>query len=88
MRQKFGKTSECNYQQSLDWHLLQYHEHGGLQRLISDLNKLYGTHTFLRLENLHAMVLNGFAALITKILSYLLFVPGIAAVKIASLFAI
>ncbi|MDR2435703.1 MAG: 1,4-alpha-glucan branching protein GlgB [Puniceicoccales bacterium] len=51
MGQEFGQTSEWNYQQSLDWHLLQHHEHSGLQRLIGDLNGLYRTHAFLHLTD-------------------------------------
>ncbi|MDR2720793.1 MAG: 1,4-alpha-glucan branching protein GlgB [Puniceicoccales bacterium] len=47
MGQEFGQTFEWNYQQSLDWHLLQYREHIGLQKLVSDLNDLYRAHVFL-----------------------------------------
>ena len=38
---EFGQTSEWNYQQSLDWHLLQYAPHQGMKKLVSDLNLLY-----------------------------------------------
>jgi 1,4-alpha-glucan branching enzyme len=47
MGQEFGQTSEWNYQQSLDWHLLQYAEHSGVQNLIRDLNKMYCRCGFL-----------------------------------------
>ena len=38
---EFGQSSEWNFQQSLDWHLLQYDYHKGIQETIKDLNKLY-----------------------------------------------
>lgn len=38
---EFGQTSEWNFQQSLDWHLLQYDGHAGIQQFVKDLNKIY-----------------------------------------------
>ena len=38
---EFGQSSEWNFQQSLDWHLLQYDYHSGIQKCVTDLNKLY-----------------------------------------------
>ena len=38
---EFGQSREWTHEQSLDWHLLQYPEHAGLQRLVRDLNALY-----------------------------------------------
>ncbi|MDG3582347.1 1,4-alpha-glucan branching protein GlgB [Galbibacter pacificus] len=38
---EFGQSSEWNFQNSLDWHLLQYDGHKGVQNLVADLNKLY-----------------------------------------------
>jgi 1,4-alpha-glucan branching enzyme len=38
---EFGQEREWNHDASLDWHLLQQPEHGGLQRLVRDLNALY-----------------------------------------------
>ncbi|WP_046745790.1 1,4-alpha-glucan branching protein GlgB [Kordia zhangzhouensis] len=38
---EFGQSEEWNFQQSLDWHLLQYDVHKGVQTLIKDLNALY-----------------------------------------------
>ena len=38
---EFGQSSEWNFQQSLDWHLLQYDFHSGVQHLVRDLNTLY-----------------------------------------------
>ncbi|MGY3794698.1 1,4-alpha-glucan branching protein GlgB [Aquimarina sp. 433] len=41
MGAEFGQHDEWNFQGSLDWHLLQYDYHSGVQNLITDLNKLY-----------------------------------------------
>ncbi|WP_298487136.1 1,4-alpha-glucan branching protein GlgB [uncultured Maribacter sp.] len=38
---EFGQSSEWNFQQSLDWHLLQYNVHSGVQSFVKDLNKIY-----------------------------------------------
>lgn len=38
---EFGQTSEWNFQNSLDWHLLQYELHSGVQQFVKDLNLLY-----------------------------------------------
>ena len=38
---EFGQSSEWNFQYSLDWHLLQYDFHSGIQELVKDLNTLY-----------------------------------------------
>ncbi|KQT85609.1 glycogen branching protein [Aurantimonas sp. Leaf443] len=38
---EFGQAAEWNHDQSLDWHLLEYPEHKGIQRLVKDLNALY-----------------------------------------------
>ncbi len=38
---EFGQTSEWDFQQSLDWHLLQYDYHKAVQQCIKDLNALY-----------------------------------------------
>ena len=38
---EFGQTSEWNFQQSLDWHLLQYDVHKGAQELVKALNTFY-----------------------------------------------
>ncbi|MEA1785822.1 1,4-alpha-glucan branching protein GlgB [Arenibacter sp. GZD96] len=44
---EFGQSSEWNFQNSLDWHLLQYDYHKGIQQLIKDLNTLYKTYPAL-----------------------------------------
>ncbi|WP_291145783.1 1,4-alpha-glucan branching protein GlgB [Flavobacterium sp. UBA7680] len=38
---EFGQTGEWNFEQSLDWHLLEFDFHSGIKRLITDLNHLY-----------------------------------------------
>ncbi|WFE91091.1 1,4-alpha-glucan branching protein GlgB [Roseibium porphyridii] len=38
---EFAQPSEWNHEQSLDWHLLEYPAHAGIQALIRDLNALY-----------------------------------------------
>ncbi len=41
MGQEFGQTAEWNFNQSLDWHLLQFGVHEGLQSFVRDLNRVY-----------------------------------------------
>jgi len=38
---EFAQTAEWNHERSLDWHLLDYGFHQGVQKLIQDLNSLY-----------------------------------------------
>jgi 1,4-alpha-glucan branching enzyme len=38
---EFGQSSEWNFETSLDWHLLEYAPHKGVQELIKALNTLY-----------------------------------------------
>ncbi|MDQ0654553.1 1,4-alpha-glucan branching protein GlgB [Pseudomonas cedrina] len=38
---EFGQWREWNHDQQLDWYLLQYQEHQGVQKLVGDLNRLY-----------------------------------------------
>jgi 1,4-alpha-glucan branching enzyme len=38
---EFGQWNEWNHDVSLDWHLLQYPFHSGLQRWVRDLNTFY-----------------------------------------------
>jgi len=38
---EFGQWTEWNHDASLDWHLLEYTPHTGLQRWVEDLNRLY-----------------------------------------------
>jgi len=38
---EFGQSAEWNHDSSLDWHLLQYNVHAGVQTLVRDLNAFY-----------------------------------------------
>ena len=38
---EIGQEREWNYQQSLDWHLLESSDHAGIQSLVRDLNAAY-----------------------------------------------
>jgi len=38
---EFGQSSEWNFSQSLDWHLLEFKPHKGLQSFVKDLNAFY-----------------------------------------------
>lgn len=43
MGSDFGQSAEWAYNSSLDWHLLQYPDHEGVQNVVRDLNVLYRT---------------------------------------------
>lgn len=47
MGNEIGQTAEWNHERSLDWHLLNYDLHRGLQQLIIDLNATYKNHEAL-----------------------------------------
>jgi 1,4-alpha-glucan branching enzyme len=47
MGSEFGQSSEWNFENSLDWHLLQYDYHSGIKKVITDLNQLYKSHPAL-----------------------------------------
>ena len=47
MGAEFGQSEEWNYQYSMDWHLLQYEVHKGVQDFLRDLNRVYTTHPAL-----------------------------------------
>ncbi|WP_162427093.1 1,4-alpha-glucan branching protein GlgB [Pontibacter pudoricolor] len=38
---ELAQSTEWNHDSSLDWHLLQYNYHSGVQRMLQQLNKLY-----------------------------------------------
>jgi 1,4-alpha-glucan branching enzyme len=46
-----GQWNEWNSNQSLDWHLLEFDSHAGLQRMVSHLNHLYKTEPSLALKD-------------------------------------
>ncbi|HJU91477.1 MAG TPA: 1,4-alpha-glucan branching protein GlgB [Pyrinomonadaceae bacterium] len=39
---EFGQWSEWTEKESLDWHLIEDSLHGGVQKLVQDLNRVYG----------------------------------------------
>ncbi len=47
MGAEFAQSQEWNHASSLDWHLLQYMDHEGVRRLVSDLNRLYTSEPVL-----------------------------------------
>ncbi|MDC9729821.1 MAG: 1,4-alpha-glucan branching protein GlgB [Methyloprofundus sp.] len=44
---EFAQGTEWNFNQALDWYILNYPLHKGVQTLVKDLNKLYNTHPSL-----------------------------------------
>mgnify|MGYP003575125757 CR=1 FL=1 len=48
---EFGQTAEWNAEQSLDWHLLDFAPHKGLNNLVKGLNALYKRETGLYEKN-------------------------------------
>jgi 1,4-alpha-glucan branching enzyme len=38
---EIGQWDEWKFDQSLDWHLLKFQQHAGLQRYVQDLNRIY-----------------------------------------------
>ena len=44
---EFAQFAEWNFEQSLDWHLLEYEPHKGVQNLLKELNHLYKTEPSL-----------------------------------------
>ncbi|WP_159522743.1 1,4-alpha-glucan branching protein GlgB [Sunxiuqinia indica] len=47
MGMEIGQWKEWNYKTSLDWHLLDYDTHSGLQFFMKDLNSVYKRHPAL-----------------------------------------
>lgn len=43
MGNEFAQRNEWDHDKSLDWHLLDYKSHEGVQRLIKDLNHVYSS---------------------------------------------
>lgn len=41
MGSEFGQWNEWNFDESLQWHLLQWESHQGVQKCMADLNRLY-----------------------------------------------
>ncbi len=52
MGDEFGQRREWDHDSSLEWHLLQYAPHQGLQRFVRDLNQLYLSEPALYLDDI------------------------------------
>ena len=51
MGNEFAQWREWDHDHSLDWHLLQWHDHKGIQQLTSDLNRVYkGEHSLHQVD--------------------------------------
>ncbi len=50
---EFGQWDEWNFGKSLDWHLLDFEPHKGLQRFVKDLNRLYRSEPSLYEVDFH-----------------------------------
>ncbi|MGQ0751555.1 MAG: 1,4-alpha-glucan branching protein GlgB [Betaproteobacteria bacterium] len=44
---EFGQCREWSHEESLEWHVLEYAHHRGVQSLVSDLNRLYRSEAAL-----------------------------------------
>jgi 1,4-alpha-glucan branching enzyme len=53
MGQEFGQRNEWNEARSLDWHLVQWDSHRGIQKLIEDLNRLLAIEPALHQVDFH-----------------------------------
>ena len=51
MGNEFAQTNEWNFTRSLDWHLLNYPVHKGMQEFVKDLNHLYTSEPALYENN-------------------------------------
>jgi 1,4-alpha-glucan branching enzyme len=47
MGAEFGQRAEWNHDRALEWELLQYEPHRGLQRFVRDLNRIYAAEPAL-----------------------------------------
>ena len=53
MGNEFGQTLEWNYKTELQWELLQFEPHSGMQQCVADLNKLYTSQPALHERQFH-----------------------------------
>lgn len=51
MGSEFGQSSEWCHDRSLDWHLLQYQDHQGVQDIVQDLNVFYRSNPSLGIRD-------------------------------------
>ena len=78
MGQEFGQRNEWTETHSLDWHLLQYDSHRGIQSLVTDLNKLVQRNPPCMKSTLIGKALNG----LMPTTPTTAFIPSSAAAKI------
>ena len=50
---EFAQLDEWNHEQSLDWHLTQFPPHAGIQKWVSDLNRVYRKESALHQVDFH-----------------------------------
>jgi len=55
MGSEFGQHAEWNFEGSLDWHLTEFAPHQGIQKTITDLNKLYRSQKALHEKQFDAI---------------------------------
>jgi len=53
MGQEFGQREEWSEARSLDWHLLQWDSHRGIQKLVTDLNRVFAAEAALHEVDFH-----------------------------------
>ena len=53
MGSEFGQRAEWNHDRQLDWHILQYPFHAGVQKWVDDLNNAYRTEPALHEVDFH-----------------------------------
>lgn len=51
MGSEFGQSLEWQHDRGLDWHLLEYQDHQGIQDIVRDLNAFYRGHPSLSLRD-------------------------------------
>lgn len=51
MGQEFAQGPEWNHEAQLDWHVTDHETHGGVQRLVRDLNRLYRVEPALHVKD-------------------------------------
>ncbi|MBS1112713.1 MAG: glgB, partial [Nitrospirae bacterium] len=53
MGDEFGQWDEWNHDKSIDWHLLKFTPHKGLQKFVMDLNRIYCSEPALHEVDFH-----------------------------------
>jgi 1,4-alpha-glucan branching enzyme len=88
MGQEFGQGTEWNFDSGLDWYVLDYPVHRGVQKLVRDLNRLYRTLPALHARDCEP---DGFSWINaddaeTSVFSWLRFAPNAPPVAVVSNF--